>query len=142
MLIGAVAIVQELVGGGNEGIEGRPQGGVRWWERGEHFGEAGTQDAEIDAAAEEGNAQTLLRRPIALGARCADKQAMQGEATQIVGDTSGRECARRKAQECGKVVPEVPMAEAARQERPSGSGRLRARAREGRRSVGRPHVAR
>jgi hypothetical protein len=140
MLSGALGGVQELVDGGGKGSEGGPQHTVCWREWGEHLGQAWTEQAEVDTAAEEGRVQTCLSRPIALGARRACDQTVQQQATQVVGDASGRQCAR--AQACGMMIPQVSMAKATWQEGEAGQGATSGLAPEGRRSAERPHVGR
>jgi len=74
---GKVCVLQELVDGGGEGVEGGAQGEVRRWGGRERLGQTGTEHPQVDPAAEERDAQTLVGGLVAPGAGRTRDQAVQ-----------------------------------------------------------------
>src|SRR5229473_4558085 len=74
-------------------------------------GEAGSQRAVIETGIEDGGSQTLGSSAIAMSFRDSRDEAMQAQATQVVGDAAGGVLARLMPEQCGEVLANILVGE-------------------------------
>src|SRR5260370_1698917 len=74
-------------------------------------GEAGSQRAVIETGIEDGGSQTLGSSAIAMSFRDSRDEAMQAQATQVVGDAAGGVLARLMPEQCGEVLANILVVE-------------------------------
>jgi hypothetical protein len=74
-------------------------------------GEAGSQRAVIETGVEDGGTQTLGSDAIAMSFRDSFDQAVQAQATQVVGDAAGGVLARLMSEQRSKMLANILVGE-------------------------------